>query len=121
MSTRHLGNVLDPRRMAVRRVGRQAKQLDAALGELGLELGKGAQLGGAHGREVLRVGEQDGPAALDVAVEVDLADVAVGGEVGGLGAETERAANSHGEFVREGGWWGLLLGRGNCRLRMEER
>ena len=38
-------------------VGRQTDQLDAALGELGLELCKGAELGGADGGVVFWVGE----------------------------------------------------------------
>ena len=69
--------------------GRQAQQLDAALGELGLELGKGAQLGGAHGRVVGRVREEDAPAVAEVLVELDGADVAVGREVLGDGAEPQ--------------------------------
>lgn len=93
VAARHLGDVLDPGGMAVGRVGRQADQLGATLSELWFELGKGAELSGAHGREVLRMREQDGPAALDVLVEFDLANVAVSGEVGGLGAETERAGH----------------------------
>lgn len=83
--------------MAVGSISRQTEQLDAALGKLGLELGKGAELGGAHGRKVLRVREENGPAAVNVLVEVDLANVAVGREVGGFGAETEGGgvAGSH--------------------------
>lgn len=49
---RNLVDVLDPLGVRLDRVGRQPDQLDVALGELGLELGEGAQLGRAHRREV---------------------------------------------------------------------
>lgn len=90
----HLGagdlvNVLDPVAVAADRVGRQADQLDTALGELGLELGEGAELGRADGGEVLRVGEQDDPFVTDELVEVDRARGGLGLEVGSGRAQAE--------------------------------
>lgn len=75
--------------MAVDGVGRETDELDATLGELGLELGKGAELGGADGRVVLGVGEEDDPVVADELVEVNGALCGLGLEVGGSGAETE--------------------------------
>jgi hypothetical protein len=76
-------DILDPSSMRLNGVGRQADQLDAALGELGLELGKGAQLGGADRGLVLGVGEEDNPPVTDELMEVD-------GAVGCLGLEVGR-------------------------------
>lgn len=85
--------------MAVDRVGRQADELDSTLGELGLEFGEGAELGGADGSVVFGVGEQDNPVVADELVEVNGARGGVGLEVGGNAAETERlcALFGHGE------------------------
>lgn len=44
-------------------VDRQGNHLDASLLELPAVLGGAAELSGADGREVLRVGEQDAPSA----------------------------------------------------------
>lgn len=70
----------------------QTNELDTALGELGLQLGKGTELGGADGGEVIGVREEDGPLVADELVEAD-------GTIGGLGikvrgnrAQTEAAA-----------------------------
>lgn len=52
-------------------VGRQTDQLDAALGELRLELCECAELGGADGSVVFGVGEQDNPVVANELVEVD--------------------------------------------------
>jgi len=48
-------DILDPSLVAAEGVGRETDQLDAALGELGLELGEGTKLGGAYGCVVLRM------------------------------------------------------------------
>lgn len=77
--------------MAVDGVGGEANQLDAALGELWLELGKGAQLGGADWGVVLWVGEEHNPLVTDELVEVDWAVGSLGLEVGGGGPEAEAA------------------------------
>ena len=66
-------DVLGPFAMAVDRIGAEADQLDVALVEIGLELGGGAELGGADGGEVLGVGEEDAPAVAQPFVEADLA------------------------------------------------
>lgn len=96
-----LGNVLDPSLVGLDRVGRQADELDAALGELGLELGEGTQLGGADGGEVLGVGEEDNPVVANELVEVDGALGRLGLEVGRGGAEAEGSvgAGGHGCYV----------------------
>lgn len=78
-----LVDVLDPAIVAVDGVGRKANELDAALGELGLELREGAQLGGADGRVVLGVGEENDPVVADELVEVN-------GTLGGLRLEVGR-------------------------------
>ena len=56
-----LVDVLDPAAMALDGVGAQADELDVPLRELGLELREGAELGGADGRVVFGVGEEDDP------------------------------------------------------------
>lgn len=61
-------------------VGTQTNELNSTLGELGLKLGEGTELGGANGGEVIGVGEEDGPLVADEVVEVN-------GTVGGLGVE----------------------------------
>ena len=94
-------NVLDPAAVRLDGVGGQADELCAALGELGLELGEGAQLGGAHGRVVLGVGEEDHPLVADELVEVDVAGGGLGLEVGGDGAQAEAGGEVSG-VVRGG-------------------
>lgn len=95
LAASHLSNVLDPAIVRLNSVGRETNQLDTALGELGLKLGKGTELGGADGGEVLGVGEEDDPAVANELVEVNLALGGVGLEVGGLGAEAEGSRSSH--------------------------
>lgn len=75
--------------MASQGVGRKANQLGTTLGELGLKLGKGAELGGADRGVVLRVGEEDDPVVTDELMEVDRAVGGVGLEVGGNSAQAE--------------------------------
>ena len=69
--------------MAFDGVDGEADDLGAALGELLLEAGDGAEFGGADGREVLGVGEENGPAVADPFVEVDGPLGGFGGEIGG--------------------------------------
>ena len=57
--------------MAVDRVDAESDQLGVALGELGLDLGHVAKLGGADRGEVLGMGEQDRPLVADPLVEID--------------------------------------------------
>ena len=68
-----LVDVLYPTAMALNSVGAQTDELDVALGELGLELREGTQLGGADWSVVLRVGEQDDPLVANEVVELDRA------------------------------------------------
>ena len=82
-------NVLDPFAVTVDGVGGQTDQLDAALGEFGLELGERTQFGGADWGEILRVGEENNPLVTDEFVEVDWAGGSFGLEIGGNGAEAE--------------------------------
>src|SRR5665213_2289638 len=69
-------------------VDREPDELGVALVELGLGLGKGAQLGGADGGEVFGMGEEDSPAVPEVLVEVDGPLGCICGEVGGDVAQT---------------------------------
>lgn len=57
----NLVDVFDPGIVAADGVCREPDELGVALCELGLELGEGAELGRAHGREVFRVREEDDP------------------------------------------------------------
>lgn len=54
---------LAPVLVVLNTVDRQGDHLDASLLELPAVLGGAAELSGADGREVLRVGEQDAPSA----------------------------------------------------------
>ena len=58
--------------MLVDGVCAKANELDTALCELGLQLGKSAQLGGADGGKVLWMAEEDNPLVANVVVEGDL-------------------------------------------------
>lgn len=73
LTARDLIDVLYPAAMALNSVGAQTDELDVALGELGLELREGTQLGGADRGVVLRVGEQDDPLVANEVVELDWA------------------------------------------------
>ena len=64
-------------------VDREADDLHAAAVELRLDLGHVAELGGADRGEVLRVGEEDHPGAVDPVVEVDRSLAGVRFEIGG--------------------------------------
>ena len=57
--------------MAVDRIDAEADELGVALGELGLDLGHVAELGGADGGEVLGMGKQDRPLVADPLMEID--------------------------------------------------
>ena len=81
--------------MAVDRVDRKPDNLDAALVELGLEAGHGAELGGADRREILGMREQHGPVVADPVVETDLAFSRIGLEIRGGVANLERHENLH--------------------------
>ena len=64
-------DVLDPAVVGLDVVGTQTDELDTTLGELRLELGESAELGGANGGKVIRVGEENGPLVTQEGVEVD--------------------------------------------------
>jgi hypothetical protein len=89
VASRDLINILDPSRMAFHCVRRKADQLDAALGELGLELREGAKLRCAYWRVVLGMREENDPIVADEFVEVDLPLSSFGVKVGSDAAETE--------------------------------
>lgn len=93
MAAGDLLDVGDPVVVRVDGVGREADQLDAALGELGLQLGEGAQLGGADGSEILGVREEDNPVVANELVEVNGTLGGLGLEVGGLRAQTEDSSH----------------------------
>jgi hypothetical protein len=75
-------DVLLPLAVAVDGVDGEADDLGVALRELLFEACHGAELGGADGREVLGVGEENGPAVPDPFMEVDCALRGLGGEIG---------------------------------------
>ena len=75
--------------MALNCVCAQANELGVPLGELGLKLGEGTELGGADGGVVLGVGEQNDPAVANELVEVDGTTGGLSLEVGGGRAEAE--------------------------------
>ena len=89
LATGDLIDILDPSSVRVDGVGRETDQLDAALGELWLELCEGTELGGADGCVVLRVGEENYPLVANELVEVDWALCGLGLEVGGNGTQAE--------------------------------
>jgi hypothetical protein len=63
-------------------VRRETDQLDTTLGELGLELCEGAQLGCADRSVIIRVREQNSPLVADEVVEINGATGSFGLEVG---------------------------------------
>jgi len=79
----NLIDILDPSSVRLDGVGGQADQLDAALGELRLELCECAELGGADRSVVLGVREEDDPLVADELMEIN-------GTFGGLGLEVGR-------------------------------
>ena len=64
-------DVLDPALVRLDRIDRQRDDLDVALGEFVLQLGRSAQLGRAHRREVRGMREQDAPTVAEPLVETD--------------------------------------------------
>lgn len=89
LAARDLIDILDPSSVRLDSVCRKTDQLNATLGELGLELCKGSELGGADGSVIFRVGEEDDPVVTDELVEVDGASGGLGLEVGGNGTQAE--------------------------------
>jgi hypothetical protein len=89
-----LVNVLDPSSVRLNGVGGKADQLDTALGELGLQLREGAQLGGADRGVVFWVGEQDNPVVANELVEVNGALRSLSLEVGCDGSQAEAGADA---------------------------
>lgn len=86
------GNLIDvgnPTLVAASSIGGQANQLDASLGELGLQLGEGAELGGAYWGKIFRVREEDDPAITNELMEVNRAFGGFGLEVGGSRAQAK--------------------------------
>ena len=84
-----LVDVGDPRMVMLDGVHGQRQHLRVSLGELFLELRDAAQLGGADGSEVLRMAEENAPAAAEVVVEMDGAQLRLCGEVRRGVAEAE--------------------------------
>jgi hypothetical protein len=111
-------DVLDPATVALDGVCAQADELGVPLGELGLKLGEGAELGGADGSVILGVGEEDDPVVTNELVEVNGTTGGLGLEVGRGGAEAEglRTVSHFGVFDR-----GRLFGRLGQSLGLEER
>ena len=102
-----LVDIIDPTLVGLETVGGESNDLDVALSELVLETGNLAELGGADGGEVSRVGEEDNPGVADKVVELDVALGSLGLEVRGDGAEAEgRTGRGHGCKVGGGCWEG---------------
>jgi hypothetical protein len=89
LAARDLVDVLDPSSVGLDGVGRETNQLYAALGELGLKLCKGTQLGSADRGVVFRVGEQDNPVVANELMEVNGALSGLSLEVGCDGSQAE--------------------------------
>ena len=92
--------------MALNSVCAQADELGVPLGELGLELSEGAELGGADGGVVLGVGEEDDPVVANELMEVNGATGGLSLEVrrGGAEAEGLRTVSHFGVVVRMTVW-----------------
>ena len=84
-----LVDVLDPVAVRVERIDADGDRLHAALGELALERGGLAQLGGADRGEVRGVREQHDPGVAGPLVEADRTFGGVLDEIGGGVAETQ--------------------------------
>ncbi len=82
-------DVVCPTHVCVERIDAEADHLDAAPIELVLDPGDLAELGGAHRREVLRMGEQHAPGVAEPFVEPDRAGGGLGAEVGRLVAQLQ--------------------------------
>lgn len=90
--------------MRVDRVRTQPDQFDPTLRKFGFELGEGAQLGGADGRIVLGMGEENDPFVTDEFMEVDGPGGGVGFEVWGYGTEAEAVIVEYSVGCSEGKW-----------------
>jgi hypothetical protein len=82
-------DICNPASMVDSGVDGQGQHLRVAISKFLLQLGDAAQLSGAHGRVVTRVGEQDSPSAAHIIIKVDLAGGSVGVEVGRRIAQTD--------------------------------
>src|SRR5256885_1506924 len=93
--TGHCLDVIEPARVVFHTVDAQAGDLAVAALEFGLETRHVAELGGAHGREVLRMRDQHAPGAADPLMETDASLGAVRLEIGGDAAD----ANTHDDLL----------------------
>src|SRR5690606_9902775 len=90
-----LADVVHPGLVVAHRIDAKADHLGVAAVELAFQPRPVAELGGAHGREVLRMREEDRPLVADPLVEADAALGRVRGEIGGYIAD----ANRHGTLL----------------------
>jgi len=88
------GDVVRPAPVRVHGVDAHPDELDVALGEVVLAAGELAELGGAHRREVGRMGEQESPAVAQVLVQAEASLGGLGGEIGGGVAQLDRHGSS---------------------------
>ena len=88
--------------MRLNSIGREANQLDTALGELRLELCESAELSGADGSVILGVREQDNPVVANELMEVDGTGRRFGFEVWGNGAQAEAESEKCQQTVKGG-------------------
>jgi hypothetical protein len=66
-----LFNILDPLVVVFKSIGRDTKNLDIACSKVFSTTTDLTELGSANGREIARVGEEDGPRITDPFVELD--------------------------------------------------
>ncbi len=78
-----LGDVVRPTTMRLDRVDTHTDELGVAFGELVLAMSEVTELGGAHRREVGRMGEQELPAVAEVLVQAEPSLGRLCGEVRG--------------------------------------
>jgi hypothetical protein len=83
-------DVLYPALVTIQGIDAQADHFSIPLGELVLESGDPAELGGAHRGEVFGVGEEYGPAVAFPFVEADRTIGGFGCEVGGIVTKADR-------------------------------
>ena len=84
-----LVDVLDPCKVLLNRIGRQAQRLAVALVELGGEAGGRAHFGGADRGEIGRVAEEEHPRIASPVVQGNRAGGGGDGEIGGGVADVQ--------------------------------
>ena len=92
-------DIVRPFGVVLHRIDRQPQHLDAALVEFRLQLGDGAQLGGADRREILGVREEQHPIVACPIIKVQRPLGGGGGEIGGDVVDRKRHGISSGNMA----------------------